>query len=370
MRRIHSPIKLAILLQDLEFGGTQRYTVNLLKHLDRSLFLPRLWVLRGGEDMVPMVQKTGVEIVRFSNGRWVSPMALARLAARLISDQPDILYTLTVVPNIWGRVFGRLARVPAVVSGYRSLLPKQHEGILWRLSDRIICNAHALKTLMHEQFGVDPARIAVVPNSVDAEHFRPEPGTKDPYPTVLFMGRLVDDKDPLNLLEGFRLTAARFPAARFRIIGNGPYRLELERRITHYRLESQIQLLPARADIRPDFHRAWVFTLPSRREASPNVIIEAMAAGLPVVSTRVGGIPELVAHGETGLLVEPSDPEGLADALVRVLSDDNLREEMGRKGRAKVLVEHDTKILVRRTEAVLLEALAYRGKKVAYHIQK
>lgn len=363
MTRTNAPIRLAILLQDLEFGGTQRYTVNLLKHLDRGRFSPQLWVLRGGDDMVPMARETGVEIVRLSNGTWVSPAALAHLARRLISDRPEVLYTLTVVPNIWGRVFGRIARVPAVVSGYRSLLPNQHERLLWRLSDRIICNAHALKTIMHERFGVDPERIAVIPNAVAAERFRPEPELKDPRPTVLFMGRLVDDKDPLNLLEGFRLAANRVPEARFRIVGNGPYKPDLEKRLRLYGLESQIELLPALADVRSEFHRAWVFTLPSAREASPNVIIEAMAAGLPVVGTRVGGIPELVADGETGLLVNPGDPESLADALVRLLSDEQLGSEMGRKGRLKVIADHDTDTLVRRTEDVLADAFQGRFKK-------
>ncbi len=127
-------VKLAVLLQDLEFGGTQRYAVNLLKHLDRGLFEPELWVLRGGDDMLPLARATGSEIVRFSQASWVDAKALAGLFLRLTRSTPDVLYTLTVVPNIWGRLFGCIARVPAIVTSLRNGIARQHERWLWRLS--------------------------------------------------------------------------------------------------------------------------------------------------------------------------------------------------------------------------------------------
>ncbi|MBI5683459.1 MAG: glycosyltransferase [Verrucomicrobia bacterium] len=356
MNNARQPITIAVLLQDLEFGGTQQYALRLLKHMDRAKFSPELWVLRGGDDMAALAAETGVNVVRFSDAKTVTPFALAHLAWRLFRSRPQILYTLTVVPNIWGRLLGTLARVPVIVSGYRSLFPRQWERLLWRLSDKIICNADALKEIMVRQLAVAPERIAVIPNSVDTDHFRPEPAAKAAQPTVVFVGRLVAEKDPMNLLEAFRLAAQRLPRAQFEIIGGGPFQPEMEARIRACSLESSIKLLPAIADIRPALRKAWVFALASASEASPNVIIEAMAAGLPVVATHVGGIPELVEDGTTGLLVEPGNPARLAETIVALLTDEERRRTMGEKGRERVLARHSIQTMVSQTEQVLLEA--------------
>ncbi|MFZ2642457.1 MAG: glycosyltransferase [Verrucomicrobiia bacterium] len=357
----NKPITTVVLLQDLEFGGTQQYAIRLLRHLDRSRFLPVLWVLRGGDDMASLAAEAGIKVVWLSKSKQVTPLVIASLAWRLLRQRPQILYTLTVVPNIWGRILGALARVPAVVSGYRSLMPRQHERFLWRLSDKIICNAEVLKEIMIRRFAVAPARIAVIPNAVDAAWFHPEPAAQDPQPTVVFVGRLVAEKDPMNLLEAFRLVAARLPQAQFEIIGNGPFKPEMEARIQSSSLESNIKLLPATADIRPALRRAWVFVLPSASEASPNAIIEAMAMSLPVVATRVGGIPELVVDGITGLLVEPCHPASLAEAIVTLLTNETRRRSMGKRSRERILAHHSIQSMVSQTERVLAEAFHQRS---------
>jgi L-malate glycosyltransferase len=358
-----SPIKLTVLLQDLEFGGTQRYAIHLLKHINREVFSPELWVLRGGSDMLPAAEATGVNIIHLSRSSWVGPNALANLAWRLFHNCPQVLYTLTVVPNIWGRVFGKLIRVPVIVTGYRSLFPNQHERLLWPLSDRVICNAHALKQIMIQRYRVAPERIAVVPNAVDTNHFQPNSEPDPTHPAVLSIGRFVEDKDPLSLLEGFRLAGERLPLAQFAILGNGPLKPEVEARIRSHSLESRIRLLPGVSDVRTAMRSASVFVMASVREASPNVIIEAMAMGLPVVATRVGGIPELIVDGKTGLLVEPGDPNGLADAVVTVLSDEGRRREMGRAGRQRVEQFHSLKYMVTETERVFLAAIEDKTRK-------
>jgi len=363
MSRHHrKPLKLAIVLQDLEFGGTQRYAIHLLKLLDRDLFTPELWVLRGGDDMVALARETGTPIVKMSSSSWVTPGSLLGLFRELARRQPELIYTLTVVPNIWGRVFGRITRIPAVVSGYRSLLPKQHERLLWRLSDKIIANADALREIMIRRFSVDPDRIAVVPNGVAADFFSPAPHMTAVEPWVLSVGRFVEDKDPLNLLDAFRLAAEKVPAARFAIMGNGPLKQQAQQFICQHSLESRIQLLSGVGDIRPGLRKAWVFALGSVREASPNVILEAMSVGLPVVATGVGGIPELVVPGETGFLVPPRDPGALAQALADLLGDRDKCLLMGRSSRQRVLDEFTLEKMVRRTEKVLLEAAFHRRR--------
>ncbi len=346
-----------LLLQDLEFGGTQRYATQLLKHLDRNLFAPELWVLSEGKDMLPIAEEANVEIVFLSLSSWVGPRALTHLFWRLIRYRPDILYTLTPVPNIWGRPFGTMARVPVIVSSWRGLAAKQWESILWPLSTRIVCNAHALKGAIVRLHSVDPSRIAVVPNAVPANFFSPGSGHKAAEPTVLYVGRLAPEKDLLTLLEGFRLTRQQIPNARLDIVGNGRLKLELEYFIRRRSLHTSVRLLPGRQDIRPLLRQAWVFAMTSIREASPNVMLEAMATGLPVVGTRVGGIPELVQDEVTGIIVEPRNPTALADALTRLLNDEHLRQSMGGRGRERVLAFHTMEKMIAQTQQVLMEAV-------------
>jgi len=355
------PLKTVILLQDLEFGGTQRYAVHLLKHLNREKFDPEMWVLRGGMDMAPLALETDCRVRWMSlSERFVWPWALARLLHRLLSEPPDILYALTGVPNIWGRPFARLAGVPVIISGWRSLVEKQAESLLWPLSTRIVCNANALKDFVVHQHSVDSDRVAVIPNGVDADFFRPDGRCKAADPLALFIGRFVKEKDPLTLVKAFQLVLERVPSARLIMVGDGHLRKQVRAYLERNCIE-RIEILPSRSDTRDLLRSAWVFTMSSIQEGMPNVILEAMAVGVPVVGTRAGGIPEIVTHGETGLLVNPSDPEELAEALVQVLENADLRNRLGEGSREKIVRSYSLEVMIRDTEKILIEAAQEKG---------
>jgi glycosyltransferase involved in cell wall biosynthesis len=350
-------IKTVVLLQDLEFGGTQRYAVNLLKHLDRQVFSPELWVLRSGEDMAPLARETGVTIRWLSHSSWVSPHSLFNLARKLREEKPDLLYTLTVVPNIWGNMLGRAVQVPGIVSGARNGTVRFMERFTYRLSTRIICNSQADRDTLVLNLSLNPDRITVIHNAVDTDYFTPDLSRIDEHPTAVFVGRLVEQKDPLVLLEAFRLVTREIPEARLIMIGNGHLKEPSEEFLRANGLEKNVTMLPGTRDIREHLRGDRIFVLPSRYEGSPNVIIESMAMGLPVVATAVGGVPDLVVDGETGFLVDPSDPAMLVRCLSRLYADSGLRREMGRKARDRVLAFHSMENMARSTEKVFLEAV-------------
>lgn len=351
------PTRLVLLLQDLAFGGTQRYAVNLLRGLDRALFSPELWLLNAGDDLLDEARSTGAPVVRVSTHPPGDPRAVFRLALRLRRDPPPLLYTLTVVPNIWGRLFGRLWGVPRLVSGFRALEPRQWERLLWRLSDRILCNAEMLRQRMIERHGVPAERIAVIPNAVDCERFRP--ADEAPGPEVVSVARLVADKNPMALMEAFALVARERPDARLTLVGEGPLRPSLEARAQTSDLAGRVVFAGNCADVRPFLARARVFALSSTREGSPNAVLEAMACGLPVAAPAVGGLAELVRHGESGLLTSPGNVRGLAEALGRLLDRPEEARALGLSGRNRVSQEHSLERLVRSTEAVLLDVLRH-----------
>jgi len=356
--------RLVFLLQDLQFGGTQRQALELARLLDPARFQVEVWLLAAADDLAPLARDWGLPVVRLSRQERVGPAALARLWRRL-QDQPvDLLMPLTVVPNIWGRVLGRLARVPVIVGNCRGggAPRRQHERWLWPLAHHIICNSAALSRVLTRRCGVPEARLSVIPNGVDTDYFRPAPEEGQPYPAVvLSVARMVPDKDPDTLIRAFALAAPAFPQAQLWLVGEGPL-LAAARRLAQETLPpGSFRFIPPQADLRPRFRQAGLLALSSRTEALPNVVLEAMAAGLPVAATAVGGVPELVTPARTGWLAAPGDAPGLAAAITQLLGNPEQCRAFGRAGRERAEGDFSLKAMARRYEDVLARLLAQAG---------
>ena len=191
-------------------------------------------------------------------------------------------------------------------------------------------------------YGIPPERVAVVPEGIRPEPWelvRSEaPSRADPRPTILSVARQYRRKNTRTLLDALPRVAAQVPDVRCRIVGGGPELPALHRRVRALELGGRVELLGAVPDdgaVRAEYARADCFCLPTLQESFGIVFLEAMAAGLPVVASDRAAVPEVVPHGEAGLLVDPEDPDALAGALVRVLTDPDLRERMERAGVAR-----------------------------------
>ena len=349
------PARLVFLLEDLEYGGTQRQALELARRLDKRRFAVELWVLRKGDDLAPVAKEYNLPVVWLARSGWVGPQSLLNLGKRLWTNPPDLLMLLTVIPNIWGRLAGRLAKVPVIVGNCRGgAAPwRQHERFLWPAADHILCNSQILKDFLVSRYGLPPDRLTVVPNGVDTDFFQPgNNGKSEGSQVLLSVARLVPDKDHDTLLTAFGRLAQGHPGARLWLVGNGPRREVLEQKVSDLGLAGRVKFLPATQDIRQLYRQADVFVLSSVAEALPNVVLEAMAAGLPVVATRVGGLPEAVVPEDTGLLVSPRDVTGLTAALGRLLDDPGARRNLGRRGRERVLQQFSFEAMVSRHEEV------------------
>ena len=354
------PARLVFLLEDLKFGGTQRQALELARRLDLSRFQPEVWLMAAGDDLAPLARDWGVPLVWLSRRDKAGPACLANLWRRLRKEAPDLLLLFTVVPNIWGRILGRLARVPVIVGNCRGgAAPKrQHERWLWPFAHHILCNNLALKDRLTNHYAVPPHRLTVIPNGVDTDFFKPPAAARRPGPPrVLSIGRLVPDKDHDTLIKAFSLVAAKHPQAELWLVGEGPLKEALEQLVQESRLSDKVRFLPGQADLRPRFNQASLLVLSSITEALPNVVLEAMAAGLPVVATRVGGLPEMVVPGETGWLAPPRDVPALAAAMSQLLADPQTRRAFGQAGRRRVEQEFSFATMVRGYEEVLEQLL-------------
>ncbi|MBW1992598.1 MAG: glycosyltransferase family 4 protein, partial [Deltaproteobacteria bacterium] len=349
---LRRPVRLAFLLQDLKFGGTQTQTLELASRLDRSRFHPEIWLLIAGDDLAPAARQRGLELVWISRQPRVNPICLARLWRHLKRQPVDLLMLLTVVPNVWGRILGRLAGVPLIIGNCRGGAPqRQHERWLWPLAHHLISNSRAEKAFLTDRCRVPRHRVTVIPNGVDVEYFSPWPADDPPHRLVILsVGRLVRQKGHDTLLAAFRRVARQIPQAELWIVGEGPRLPALEDQAGHFLASGRIRLLPPRGDLRPLFQEATLFVLASNWEGLPNVILEAMAAGLPVVATEVGGVPEAVVPGRTGWLVPPGDPEALAEAIREALAAPETRKTFGRQARQRVKHNFSLADMARRHE--------------------
>jgi glycosyltransferase involved in cell wall biosynthesis len=354
------PFRVVFLLQDLFFGGTQRHTLELVRGLDPSLFQPEIWLMMAGDDFVPLARDWRLSLTWLGRHPFVGPDSLVRLWWRLKHQPVDLLILLTGVPNIWGRLLGRLTKLPLIVGTWRgTACPERNfERWLWPLADHFLCNAGALKQLMIDRFQIPDGRITVIHNGVNLNYFRPAaappPGGRQ---VVLCIARLVPEKDHDTLIAAFALVAAQHPEAELWLVGDGPRRQAILRLAHRLLPPLRWRLFPGQLDLAPLLQQSRLLVLNSVAEGLPNVVLEAMAAGLPVVATDVGGLSEVVKPGETGWLVPPKDVAALAQAISHLLAHDTLRVAFGQAGRSRVERHFSVPSMVQQHQEVFLRLL-------------
>ncbi|HXG03929.1 MAG TPA: glycosyltransferase, partial [Candidatus Binatia bacterium] len=323
-------------LHTLAVGGTENGVVNLVNALARDARHTVIAVTTSG----PLAARlpAGVEVHALDKRPGTDPAALVRLTRLLRRLRPDIVHSRN-----WGAfdavAAARLAGVPVVIHGEHGREAADPEGrdrrrnrlrrLLSPMVARWVTVSHDLRRWLVGRVGIRADRVETIHNGVDTARFgegdreaaREALGLEPGRPVVGTVGRLDPVKDHVRLVTAFRSVVARRPDALLVICGDGPLRDELRRAVETAGLEASVRLLGERDDVPRVLAALDVFTLPSIAEGISNTILEAMATGLPVVATRVGGNPELVEDGVTGRLVEPRRPEALAQALLDYLND-------------------------------------------------
>lgn len=321
-------------MEDLCYGGTQKQNLALANGLDRSRFDPLILTFTGPTDLDGEAR---VPALHLGSERKVNPFFFCKAGMEIRKIAPDILILCTALPNIWGRLWGKALGVPVIVGTCRGggAPARQHEALLWRLASHIVCNSQALVESMKAK-GAPAERLTYIPNGVDCSRFHSSE-RKGSAPLILSVARLAKDKDLTVLLKAFEILAKKNPAPRLRIVGDGPEKEKLAAviRAMPGEIGGRIELAGASADPAPHYQEADIFALSSIREGQPNAVLEAMASGLPVCATSVGGIPDLIGLNAGGLLSPPRNAEALAANLERLLMSVESRKRMGSRNRRR-----------------------------------
>jgi glycosyltransferase involved in cell wall biosynthesis len=234
--------------------------------------------------------------------------------------------------------------------------------------DYIVCISSAIVAQCAKKRYIEPSRLVLIPSACDVGTFerarearsarREEFGFQPDEVVVVMSGRLRPEKGHDLLLAAMPRILEAAPNTRFLLLGSGSLKGELENQLERQQLKPYVRVVGFRTDVADCLAAADIAVQPSRSEGLGTAVLEASAAGLPVVATRVGGIPDIVVHAETGFLVEPENPQELAEAVLRLVRDPELRVSLGAAGRARVATLFSVEVLVEKTEAFYRKILA------------
>lgn len=331
-----------LMIQALDAGGSERQLAEIARALDRSRFEPHVACFRPGGMREAELRQAGIPVLHLpiTSFRSLSVLRAAAILGRYLRENRiQLVHTFDQPANYFGVLAARFWRVPVVLSSQRAFRSLRGSGArhLARLADRIVdgivVNCQALKESLVDEDRVPPHRIHLCYNGIDCERFRPcrPPSPSPGRPLVVaYLGVLRSEKDLTTLLEAFHQLALPASAARLRIIGAGPLLDSLQRHARLLGLDAACTFDPPVASVAECLNEVDIFVLPSLSEAFSNSLLEAMACGCAVVASRVGGNPEIVDNGRTGLLFNPGDTAGLAQVLRRLFLDPSLRERLSR----------------------------------------
>lgn len=385
-------IRLLQFLTMFGVGGTERQVVNLARALDPSRFELHFGCFRRWGELLGEIAEYGIPITEcrvtnlYNLIAWKERLRFARYLRR---ERIEVVHTYSFYANLFAIPAARLARVPVVVASVRDLgveltpLRRRVQQLVCRLADRIAVNSEAVKQYLIAD-GHDPEKIVVIPNGIDLSRFpgrfsdgriRHEFGLPRHAPLVAVFARLVPMKGVEHFLEAAALVAQRIPEARFLVVGDQwlvaqdgaivrdvAYRNELQRHAEHLGLDGRVVFTGFRLDVAELLSEIAVSVLPSvKGEGLPNAVLEAMAAGVPVVATNVAGNVEAVDDGVTGFLVPPRDEHALARAICELLENPALAARFGAAGRERVVRHFPLERYARTTEDLYLDLLAGKG---------
>lgn len=355
------------LITSFEIGGTERQAVELLKRLDRDRFDVRLASLRNEGPFYREIESLFPDVPEFPLTSFYDANAvrqLARLRKLMTRDKIDILHAHDFYSSFIGAVAGRLAGVRVIACQRHLKLSdrRAHEmgtRLIHRLAHRVLVNSEAIRDRIIEQNSKPPRKITIIRNGVLASsvpsaqaqcEIRRELRINADARLIGMVARLQPVKGHRFFIDAAAHVLGEQSDAHFVLVGDGPLRAEIGDQVARLGIGDRVHLLGDRADVARIVSGFDLLVLASLHEGSPNAVMEAMAAGVPVVATAVGGTKELIIDLESGYLAPPADSAALAERIVFALNDEANRAEIISAARTRINAEYGMDRMVESVE--------------------
>ena len=349
---LYQPLRVAYCIDGMGVGGTEMNAVRTAERLDRRRYALTVVALNADGPLRARYDAAGIPVEAFPIPNIYGARAVRqglRLRRFLAEQRIDVVHCHDMYTNVFVSAWARAARVPVVITSRRwelfapsvYALPNR---LAYRASDCVLANSAAVARLVRDETALPAERVAVVPNFVDDAAFEPmddlararalaELGVPRGAFVVGVVANLTPIKDHATLVRAVARLAARRPMLHLVLVGDGPCRPAIAALAEELGISGRVHFAGLRPHL-PNLHHLFhLSALTSTSEGFPNSLVEAMAAGRAVVATRVGGSPDAVEDGVTGLLVPPRDPGSLAAAIETLAADDDRRRLMGERAR-------------------------------------
>ena len=379
--------KILYIIDTLEVGGAERSLLEIVRRLDRRRFKPVVCHVYRGDTLQTEFEDAGTSVISLNvAGKYDFLRAGARLTRVVRRERPSLLHTTLFRADQIGRFAGRCTNTPVVSSfvntSYEPVrlvdnphLSRWKLGVLRRLDaftcrwvDRFHAVSGAVRDSNCRHLNITASRVKVIPRGRHLQQFEgPSDSSEQKVRhdlevaegSLLFLnvGRLIDQKGHRYLLEAMKRVAEVLPDARLAIAGEGWMRPELEQLTRRLGVEATVALLGRRDDVPRLLAAADVFVFPSLFEGLPGALVEAMIAGKPIVASDIAEIREIIEPNRSGLLVPPRDPETLAEAMIRLATNAQLRSTLSENASQIASLRFDIERVVRKMEEFYAEVI-------------
>lgn len=366
------PVKVLYLIWSLGLGGAEQVVLRLAAGLDRRRFEPMICCLNEPGPFAPDATRHGIRVVALGKRGPLDLAIVGRLIRLMRAQRVAVVHTHLWGANFWGRIAARFARVPVIIAHEHGMQPWRGsfhflaDRWLARLTDRIIFVSHHVRELYVQRSGADALKCRVISNGVssdglktDRQILRQELGWGPADRVVLSIGRLSPEKGYDDLLRAF--AAAKLPSAHLVLVGGGPEHEALHALHRELGLNGRVTFAGVQHEVARWLAAADLYVQPSRREGLPLALLEAMAAGVPVIATSVGDVGHLITDGQDGHLVPSNDPTALAAKLSAVLRALDRQQPLIEAAKRMVHAKYSERQMVHAVESMYDELLGMKS---------
>ena len=371
-------INVAHIVQSFDVGGIEKLVVDLITNSKDSRFQYTVFCIDSKGRLASGLEEKGVEVIELNKRKGVDLSLIFRFADELKRRKIEVAHSHNPGPAFYGGLAARLSGIPVIIYSKHGiklgarLKDKLLETFSFMLQDHIVAVSEKAFRFMIDKERAPAKKMLLIENGIDLNQFKTGDLKKEAVlskydlPQLQYIigivARLDRLKDIPTLISAFGMLAKGHPDTSLVVIGDGEERGALEKLVKEIGLVDKVFFLGAQTRIPELLSIFSMFVLSSITESSPISLIEAMAAGLPVVATNVGGNAELIKDGYNGFIVEPKDIVGMRDAMLKIIEDKGLAKSMGEANRKAAFSKYGIENTIKEYESLYAEGLERKSK--------